>query len=138
MLQEFREFIQRGNVIDLAVAVIIGAAFGAIINSLVEDIIMPVIGLFTGGVSFTNWFVALDGNSYATLQDAMDAGAATLRYGLFFNALINFLVIAFVIFLVVRQINKMQKEEPPSEPPAPSNEEILLAEIRDLLRQRQV
>lgn len=136
MIQEFKEFIAKGNVMDLAVAVIIGAAFGAIVNSFVNDIIMPVLSLFTGGLDFSTLFIALDGGNYATLQEAMDAGAATLNYGLFINAIINFLVIGFVIFMLVRQVNKMQtqEEEAPPAPPEPTNEEILLAEIRDLLR----
>ena len=135
MLQEFRDFIAKGNVMDLAVAVIIGGAFGAIVTSLVNDMIMPILSIFLGGVDFTNLFVSLDGQSYATLAAAQEAGAATLNYGLFINAIINFLVIGFVIFLLVRQINKMTpKEEPAPEPdPGPTQEE-LLAEIRDLLK----
>lgn len=139
MLQEFKDFINRGNVMDLAVAVIIGAAFGAIVNSFVNDIVMPILSLVTGGVDFANLFVSLNGESYATLAAAQEAGAATLNYGLFINAIINFLVIAFVIFMLVRTINNMQKaeEEAPAAPPAPSTEEVLLSEIRDLLA-RQV
>lgn len=134
MLQEFREFIQKGNVMDLAVAVIIGGAFGAIVTSLVNDIIMPVLSIFLGGVDFANLFVALDGGSYATLAAAQEAGAATLNYGLFINAIINFLVIAFVIFMMVRQLNKM---DPPEEPaPAGPTQEELLGEIRDLLKKQ--
>ena len=136
MLQEFKDFIQRGNVIDLAVAVIIGAAFGAIVKSLVDDIVTPILGLFIGGIDFSNWFIPLDGATYATLAAAQEAGAATLNLGLFVNAVINFLVIAFVIFIVVRSINKMKKKEeaaPPPPPPEPSAEEKLLTEIRDLL-----
>ena len=135
MLQEFRDFIAKGNVMDLAVAVIIGGVFGAIVTSLVNDMIMPILSIFLGGVDFTNLFVSLDGQSYATLAAAQEAGAATLNYGLFINAIINFLVIGFVIFLLVRQINKMTpKEEPAPEPdPGPTQEE-LLAEIRDLLK----
>ena len=134
MLQEFKAFIQRGNVMDLAVAVIIGGAFGAIVNSLVNDIIMPIISLFTGGIDFANLFVSLDGNSYATLAAAQEAGAATLNYGLFINAIINFLILAFVIFMLVRSIARMQAPEEAAPPPGPSNEEVLLAEIRDLLK----
>ena len=140
MLKEFREFIQRGNVMDLAVAVIIGGAFGAIVNSFVNDVLMPVLGLFTGGIDFSNLFISLDGNSYATLAAAQEAGAATLNYGLFINAVINFLVIAFVIFMLVRTVNNLQKQEeeaaPPPAPPEPSKEEQLLAEIRDLLKKQ--
>ena len=135
MLQEFRDFIAKGNVMDLAVAVIIGGAFGAIVTSLVNDIIMPVLSIFLGGVDFTNLFVSLDGGSYATLAAAQEAGAATLNYGLFINAIINFLVIGFVIFLLVRQINKMTpKDEPEPAAPAGPTQEELLAEIRDLLK----
>ncbi|MDJ0756580.1 MAG: large conductance mechanosensitive channel protein MscL [Ardenticatenaceae bacterium] len=136
MLQEFREFIQKGNVMDLAVAVIIGGAFGAIVTSFVNDIITPILGLFTGGIDFSNLFVSLDGEAYATLAAAQEAGAATLNYGLFINAVINFLVIAFVIFMLVRTVNNMQKQEEeaaPPAPPEPSAEEKLLTEIRDLL-----
>ena len=135
MLQEFRDFIAKGNVMDLAVAVIIGGAFGAIVTSLVNDIIMPVLSIFLGGVDFANLFINLSGTDYATLAAAQEAGAATLNYGLFINAIINFLVIGFVIFLMVKQINKMTpKEEPAPEPdPGPTQEE-LLAEIRDLLK----
>ncbi len=132
MLQEFRDFIAKGNVMDLAVAVIIGGAFGAIVTSLVNDIIMPVLSIFLGGADFTNLFVALDGGTYATLAAAQEAGAATLNYGLFVNAIINFLVIAFVIFMLVRKINQMNPPEEPA-PAGPSQEE-LLAEIRDLLK----
>lgn len=139
MLQEFKDFVNRGNVMDLAVAVIIGAAFGAIVNSFVNDIVMPILSIFTGGIDFSNLFVSLDGSSYATLAAAQEAGAATLNYGLFINAIINFLILAFVIFMVVRSVAKMQKQEEaaPADPPAPSTEEVLLAEIRDLLA-RQV
>ena len=112
MLNDFKAFIMRGNVMDLAVAVIIGGAFGKIITSLVNDIIMPVIGLVLGGVSFADRFVSLNGQAYATLADAQAAGAATLNYGLFINAVIDFLIIAFVIFLLVRAISKLQKPAP--------------------------
>jgi large conductance mechanosensitive channel len=122
MLKEFKDFINRGNVIDLAVAVIIGGAFGAIITSLVNDIIMPLIGVLIGGIDF------------AALS--IDVGEATILYGSFIQAIINFLIIAFVVFLVVRSFNKLQKaeEEAPPAPPEPSPEEKLLAEIRDLLK----
>ena len=117
---EFREFIMRGNVMDMAVGVIIGGAFQAIINSLVNDIIMPVITLLTGGIDFTNWFVALDGGKYATLAQAQEAGAATLNYGVFITAIINFLLMALVIFLLVKTLNKIaekaKKEEEAAAP----------------------
>ena len=117
---EFKKFILRGNVIDLAVGVIIGGAFQAIVNSLINDIIMPVITLATKGVDFANWFIALDGNKYATLQAAQDAGASVLSYGSFISAVLNFLIMAFVIFLLVKGINavsaKFAKEEEPAAP----------------------
>ncbi len=117
---EFRKFIMRGNVLDMAVGVIIGGAFQAIINSLVNDIIMPVITLITGGVDFKDWFVALDGGTYKTLADAQEAGASTLNYGVFITAIINFLLMAIVVFLIVKAMNKAsdkltkKKEEAPA------------------------
>ncbi len=118
MLKEFGDFIKKGNVIDLAVAVIIGGAFGAIVKSLVSDIIMPPIGVLLGGVDFANLFIDLSGEGYASLAAAQEAGAATINYGVFINTIINFLIVAFVIFVVIRQINKMKKEEEaaPAEP----------------------
>ena len=107
IIGEFKDFIMRGNVIDLAVGVIIGAAFQAIVNSLVTDIIMPVISLITGGIDFSNWFISLNGQEYATLDAAVKAGAPTLNYGLFITAIINFLIMAFVIFMLVKLINKV-------------------------------
>jgi len=112
MFKEFRTFIMRGNVMDLAIAVIIGTAFGAIINSLVKDIIMPPIGLALGKVDFASLFVSLDGNTYESLAKAQELGAPTLNYGLFINTIINFLIVGFVIFLIVKAINKMQKPAP--------------------------
>lgn len=114
MLKEFKSFIMRGNVLDLAVAVIIGGAFGAIVASFVNDILMPPIGLLLGNVDFTNLFLSLDGQSYPSLAAAQEAGAATLNYGLFINTVINFLIVAFAIFLVVRAANRMKKEEAPA------------------------
>jgi large conductance mechanosensitive channel len=108
MFKEFKEFVMRGNVIDLAVAVIIGASFGAIVTSLVNDIIMPPIGLLVGKADFSNLFINLSGKSYATVAEAKAAGAPTLNYGMFLNALINFLILAFVIFLVVKQVNRFK------------------------------
>ena len=118
MFAEFKTFIQRGNVIDLAIGVIIGGAFGAIVTSFVNDILMPPIGLILGNVSFADLFLALDGGTYASLTAAQEAGAPTLNYGLFFNTVIDFLIVAIVIFLVIRQINRMQieEEEAPAEP----------------------
>lgn len=139
MIKEFRDFILKGNVLDLAIAVIIGAAFGAIVASLVNDIIMPLVGLVLGGTDFSNLFISLDGNSYATLAAAQEAGAATLNYGIFIQTIINFLIIAAVLFMIIKAYNSTQKKEAaaPPAPPAPTNEEKLLTQIRDLLaRQR--
>lgn len=136
MLKEFREFISRGNVIDLAVGIVIGSAFTAIVKSLVNDIVMPPIGLILAGVDFSNLFVPLDGKTYESLASATEAGAATLNYGLFINAVISFLIVAFVVFLIVKSINNMKRkeEEKPAEPAAPPRNEVLLEEIRDLLK----
>ncbi len=121
-IAEFKKFIMRGNVIDLAVGVIVGGAFQAIVKSLVDDLVMPVIGLLTKGLDFANLFVALDGNEYATLADAQAAGVAVLTYGNFISAVINFLIMAFVVFCLVKAINtiadraKKKEEEAPAEP----------------------
>ena len=133
---EFKEFISKGNVLDLAVGVIIGAAFGKIVTSLTDDILMPVVGLALGRVDFANLFVALNGEHYATLADAKKAGAGTLNYGLFIIAVINFLIIAFVIFLVVKAANKVKKAPVEVAPvvPVATQDQLLLAEIRDALR----
>jgi large conductance mechanosensitive channel len=138
MLKEFREFAMKGNVVDMAVGVIIGAAFGKIVSSLVADVIMPPIGLLLGKVDFSSLFVALDGGSYPSLAAAKAAGAATLNYGTFINAIIDFTILAFVIFLMVKQINRLKKEPPPAPavPPEPTLQEKLLMEIRDTLRAR--
>ena len=119
MLKEFKKFILRGNVVDLAVAVVIGAAFGAIVKSLVDDIIMPPIGLLLGRVNFTDLFVSLNGVKYASLADAKAAGAATINYGSFVNTIIAFLIIAFVIYLIVRALERARKKEEPA-PAAPT------------------
>ena len=136
MLKEFREFAIKGNVIDMAVGVVIGGAFGKIVNSLVADVIMPPIGLLLGKVDFSNLFLNLSGKPVESLAEAKKAGLATLNYGIFLNTCLEFLIIAFAIFLVVKQINRLKREAPPAPaaPPEPSNEEKLLAEIRDLLR----
>ncbi|MGA0235873.1 MAG: large conductance mechanosensitive channel protein MscL [Alphaproteobacteria bacterium] len=136
MIKEFREFIERGNVIELAVAFVMGVAFNAIIKSLVNDIIMPVVGLITGGVDFANRFIVLGAGKFATLAEAQEAGAATLNYGVFINAIIEFLIIAFVLFMVVRTYNNMKKkkEEAPAAPAEPPRQEVLLEEIRDALK----
>jgi large conductance mechanosensitive channel len=120
MLKEFKEFIMRGNVLDLAIAVVIGAAFGKIIASLVDDIIMPPIGLALGNVDFANLFVNLSGKDYPSVAAAKAAGAATLNYGIFFNTIFSFLIIAFVIFLLIRSYSKMQK---PKLAPAPTTKD---------------
>lgn len=111
MLKEFKKFALRGNMIDLAVGMIIGSAFTSIVNSLVNDMIMPVVSLFTGKVDFSNWFLSLDGSSYATLEEAQTAGAATLNYGTFISNVLNFLIMAFVVFLFVKGMNKRHKKE---------------------------
>jgi large conductance mechanosensitive channel len=143
MLREFREFAMRGNVLDMAVGIIIGAAFGTIVNSLVNDVIMPPVGLALGGVDFTNMFAVLrDGakaaGPYASLADAKAAGAVTLNYGVFVNSIISFLIVAFAIFMLVKSANslKQQQAEAPAAPPAPTADQKLLAEIRDLLKAR--
>ncbi len=138
MLKEFREFISRGSVIELAVGVIIGAAFTAIINSLVNDIINPLIGLLFGGrANFSNYFIPLAGQTATTLAEAQAAGPV-LAYGSFLTAVINFLLIAFVLFMIVRTVNRMRSKPdvPPPALPEPTPSERLLAEIRDLLAQR--
>lgn len=111
MIKEFKDFAMKGNVVDLAVGVVIGGAFGKIVTSLVEDIIMPLVGLLLGGLDFTNYFITLDGSNYSSLSQAKEAGAATLNYGIFIGAVIDFLIISFSIFMVIRQINKLRKEE---------------------------
>jgi large conductance mechanosensitive channel len=132
-LDDFRAFIMRGNVVDLAVGVVIGAAFTGIVGSLVKDIITPIIGLLTGGVDFSNHFITLKGPAEPTLADAVKAGADTLNYGVFLNAVINFLIVATAIFWMIRLISKLYHA--PTPPPAgPTPTEALLAEIRDLLK----
>jgi large conductance mechanosensitive channel len=137
MLEEFKKFAMRGNVVDLAVGVIIGAAFGAIVASLVADVIMPIVGAATGGLDFSNYFYQLTGTKAATLADAKKNGAV-LAWGNFLTILINFVIIAFVLFMVVRGINKLQRKEAekPAEPAPPTKQEVLLTEIRDLLAKR--
>ncbi|MEZ5831000.1 MAG: large-conductance mechanosensitive channel protein MscL [Dongiaceae bacterium] len=136
MLKEFREFAMRGNVIDLAVGIIIGAAFTTVVNSLVNDIIMPPIGFIMNGIDFSNFFLVLKGDDYASLKAAKDAGAVTVNYGVFLNAIINFLIVAFAVFILVKQVNRFRKQEAaaPAAPPAPTTSEKLLTEIRDLLK----
>ncbi len=140
MLQGFKDFIMRGNVLDLAVAVVIGNAFGKIVTSLVDDLLMPMVGLVSGGIDFSDRFVDLSGGDYSTLSAAQEAGAATLNYGLFINHVIHFLIVAAAIyFLVVRPVSQLEKpkksEEAEEKPSGPSTEELLV-EIRDLLAAR--
>jgi large conductance mechanosensitive channel len=138
MLNEFKEFALRGNVVDMAVGIIIGAAFSTIVKSLVDDIIMPPIGVLTGGVDFSSIFVALNGEHYDSLAAARQAGAPTINIGLFINNVISFLIVAFVLFMAIKGMNRLrrkQEEEPQSEPP-PSREVELLTEIRDVLVKR--
>jgi large conductance mechanosensitive channel len=140
MLKEFKAFALKGNVVDLAVGVIIGAAFGAIVASMVADIIMPVIGAITGGLDFSNYFTALSREVTATnLADAKKQGAV-LAWGNFLTLLLNFAIVAFVLFLVIRMMNKLKREEPKAEPEAPklTTDQALLSEIRDLLKQKAV
>ncbi|MCF8467866.1 MAG: large-conductance mechanosensitive channel protein MscL [Sneathiella sp.] len=139
MLKEFKEFAMRGNVVDMAVGIIIGAAFGTIVKSLVDDVIMPPIGLLLGGVDFTNFFLTLSGGDYPTLEAAKAAGAVALNYGAFVNTIISFLIVAFAVFLLIKQVNRFTKkeEEAPKAPPPPPREEVLLEEIRDLLKSQK-
>ncbi len=137
-LGEFQAFIMRGNVVDLAVGIIIGAAFTAIVGSLVKDLFNPLIGLLLGGVDFSNIFITLKGPSAPTLDAAKQAGAVTLNVGLFLNAVIQFLIVAFAVFWLVKGLNMLwrKQEAAPPPPPAPSKSEELLGEIRDLLARR--
>lgn len=141
MLKEFKDFIARGNVMDMAVGIIMGAAFTAIVNSMVGDLIMPIIGVLTSGVDFADKFIALDGQSYANLKAAQDAGVAVLTYGVFINAVINFLIISFVVFMLVKGVNKLKaaaereakEAEAAAAPALPADVQVLM-EIRDLLK----
>ena len=137
-IAEFRAFIARGNVVDLAIGIIIGAAFTGVVSSLVKDVVNPIIGLAVGGVDFSNVFIALNGQHYATLDVAQKAGAPTVNIGLFINALINFVIIAFVVFWVGKAAARLMRREAeaPSAPPAPTRSEVILEEIRDLLKGR--
>jgi len=133
MFKEFRDFAVRGNVIDMAVGIIIGAAFGTIVKSLVSDVIMPPIGLLLGNVDFTDLFITLSGQSQPTLEAAKKAGAVTLNYGAFINTVISFIIVAFCVFLLVKQMNRLKKKEE-EKPAAPPKQVVLLEEIRDLLK----
>ncbi len=136
MLKEFREFAMKGNVLDMAIGVIIGGAFGKIVSSLVSDVLMPPIGLLMGKVDFTSLFLNLSGTPQPSLAAAKAAGAPTVNYGVFLQTVFDFIIIAFVIFMLVKQVNRFKKETPPSPPPGPTNEEKLLMEIRDALKGR--
>ena len=137
MLKEFKAFAMRGNVVDMAVGIIIGAAFGRIVSSFVNDVLMPPIGMLMGNLDFSNLFVNLGDGDFASLAAAEEAGAPIVKYGLFINNVIDFVIVAFAIFLVIRAMNNLTKKEeeaPPPKPPEPSAEEKLLAEIRDELK----
>jgi large conductance mechanosensitive channel len=141
MFKEFKDFALRGSVVDLAIGVIIGAAFGAIVSSLVDDVFMPIIGLILSGIDFSNLFFVINnptGVAVPSVAFAKENGIATLNYGLFINAVVKFTIVAFVLFLVVKGINRLRKQEAaaPSAPPAPTKEETLLTEIRDAIRSR--
>lgn len=141
LLQEFKKFAVQGNVLDMAVGIIIGVAFGKVVSSLVEDLLMPPIGLLLGKVDFSNLFINLSGVAYESIAKAKEAGAPTLNVGLFLNAVINFVIVAFAIFMLVQQFNRLKAKpdepapaEPP--PPPPTKDQELLTEIRDLLKRR--
>ena len=136
MMSEFKAFALRGNVVDMAVGVVIGAAFGAIVASVVSDILMPLVGLATGGVSLKDMFVALDGKDYPSIEEAKKLGVGTINYGNLIDATIKFVIVAFVLFMVIKGMNRLSRKEAaaPSVPPAPTKEEVLLTEIRDLLK----
>lgn len=144
MLEEFKKFALRGNVIDLAVGIIMGAAFTSIVDSMVKDVMMPPLGLLIGGIDFTNIFLTLKGGSYPTLDAAQKAGAVTINVGLFFNAIVKFTIVAFAVFILVKQLNNLmvltQKKDAAAAaaapPPPPSRQEVLLQEIRDLLAKK--
>lgn len=137
MLKEFKEFAMKGNVLDMAIGVIIGGAFGKIVTSLVSDVLMPPLGLLMGKVDFSSLFINLSGNPQPSLTAAKAAGAPTVNYGVFLQTVFDFTIIAFVIFMLVKQINRFKKEAPPAAPAGPTNEEKLLMEIRDALKERR-
>ncbi len=134
LVSEFKAFISRGNVVDLAVGIIMGAAFTAIVTSLVQDVIMPPIGWVMGGLDFSNYFLSLNGESYASIKAAQDAGAPTINYGLFINAVIKFLIVSWAVFWLVKLVNKIKKAEEAA--PKVTKTEELLADIRDLLAKK--
>ncbi|MBS9777913.1 MAG: large conductance mechanosensitive channel protein MscL [Gammaproteobacteria bacterium] len=140
MMQEFKDFAVKGNVVDMAVGIIIGGAFGTIAKTLVSDVIMPPIGILLGGIDLSNWFVTIKEGAtagpYMTLEAAKEAGAVTMNLGSFLNSVISFLIVAFVVFILIKQINKLKKEEPeePQAPAEPTEDILLLREIRDNLK----
>jgi large conductance mechanosensitive channel len=142
MLKEFKEFAVKGNVLDMAVGIIIGAAFGTVVQSMVNDVLMPPIGILLGGVDFSDLFITLRQGAvpgpYGTLAAAREAGAVTINYGVFANAVISFFIVAFAVFLLVRNFNKLRRQEAaaPAAPPAPPADVVLLTEIRDLLKKK--
>jgi large conductance mechanosensitive channel len=137
MMQEFKTFAMRGNMIDLAVGIVVGAAFTGIVNSLVTDIITPPLGMAMGGLDFSNYFVVLKGGAFATLADAQHAGAVTLNYGLFLNAILKFIIVAFALFLLIRQLNRLTAPKAGVAAPPPPEDVVLLRDIRDLLKDRR-
>jgi large conductance mechanosensitive channel len=136
MLKEFKEFAMKGNLLDMAIGIIMGTAFGGLVNSMVNDIVMPIVGKITGGIDFSSLMINLSGpqDQYPSLKAAKDAGAATINYGLFINLVINFIIVAFVMFMMIKAVNKSRRQAPPGPPPAPPKSEVLLEEIRDLLK----
>jgi large conductance mechanosensitive channel len=141
MFKEFKEFAMKGNVVDMAVGIVIGAAFGTIVKSLVSDVLMPPIGLLLGGIDFSNFFILLKQGAaaaapYAALADAQAAGAVTINYGVFINSIISFIIVAFALFIVIKGMNRLKRKEEakPAEPPKPTEDILLLREIRDSLR----
>ncbi|HUS55143.1 MAG TPA: large conductance mechanosensitive channel protein MscL [Thermohalobaculum sp.] len=138
MLNEFKEFAIKGNVVDMGVGIVIGAAFTSIVTSFVSDIVNPIIGVVTGGVDFSNLFINLGAGEYASLAAAQEAGAPTINYGLFINAIITFLIVAWIMFMVIKGVNQLKRAEEaaPAAPPAPPKSEVLLEEIRNLLAAR--
>jgi len=136
MLKEFKEFAMKGNVLDMAIGVIIGGAFGKIVTSLVGDVLMPPLGLILGKVDFSSLFLNLSGTPQPSLAAAKASGAPTINYGVFLQTVLDFIIIAFVIFVLVKQVNRFRTQSPPPPPPGPTNEEKLLMEIRDALKAR--
>lgn len=134
MWQEFREFAMRGNVVDMAVGIVIGAAFGKIVSSFVSDMLMPPIGLLMGSVDFADLYLNLGDTAYPSAEAAREAGAPIIQYGLFINTVLDFIIVAFAIFLVIKAMNRMKRKQEAAPPAPPTKEETLLAEIRDLLR----